>query len=73
MSNKKYRVYAKILGCILPKDKMAVFDCTIQKMNRSEQKRRNFSPLNMNKFPIKPVGCIMLKGMSEPPELMLTL
>jgi len=42
---KKYKVYAKILGHVLPEEKLEIGDCKIEKMSYREQKERNFQPL----------------------------
>ncbi|MBU4274721.1 hypothetical protein KKE19_02810 [Patescibacteria group bacterium] len=41
--NPNYRVYALIIGEIIPVGK--IFDCEIKKINFAEQKARNFSPI----------------------------
>lgn len=40
-----YRIYAKILGSVLPEIKTQVDECFILPMSISEQKRRKFSPV----------------------------
>jgi len=40
---KKYRIYALIIGQVLPKGKL--FDCKIKKMNFLEQRKRKFVPI----------------------------
>ncbi len=44
-STSKYRIYAKIIGYILPKEKLKIGDCFIVTMTQEEQKNRHFSPL----------------------------
>lgn len=36
---KKYKVYAKILGHVLPEEKLEIGDCKIEKMSYREQKK----------------------------------
>lgn len=42
MSNRKFRVYARILGYVLPESETIIGDCTIRHMSLAEQKRRGF-------------------------------
>lgn len=39
---QKFRVYAKLLGYVLPTDEVVIGDCVIRKMPLREQKRRGF-------------------------------
>lgn len=43
--SKKHRIYAKILGYILPDKETKIYNCVIKKMSLREQKRRKFAPL----------------------------
>jgi hypothetical protein len=43
---KKYKVYAKILGHVLPEEELEIGNCKIEKMSYREQKERNFRPLS---------------------------
>lgn len=42
---KRYKVYAKILGYVLPDTSIEINNCKIEKMSYREQKERNFQPL----------------------------
>ena len=42
----KFRVYAKILGYMLPSERFSIKECVIEKMSLGEQKRRKFEPIN---------------------------
>lgn len=42
---ESYRVYAKLLGPLLPKDAMKYDDCVVRPMSLLEQKKRKFKPL----------------------------
>lgn len=39
---KKYKVYAKILGYVLPDEELEIGECKIEKMSYKEQRKRNF-------------------------------
>lgn len=41
----KYRIYAKIIGPVLPSVESKVGDCTIKPMSLAEQRKRKFKPL----------------------------
>jgi len=43
--SKKYRIYAKIVGYILPDNETEIDHCIIKKMSLSEQRKRKFFPL----------------------------
>ena len=43
--SKKYRIYAKIVGYILPNNEIEIDHCIIKKMSFSEQRKRKFFPL----------------------------
>lgn len=45
MDNKKIRIYAKIIGYVLPKNDFILNHCVIKKMSFKEQKKRKFLPL----------------------------
>jgi len=42
---KEYKVYAKILGYVLPSQPLGIAECKIEKMSYREQRRRGFKPL----------------------------
>lgn len=52
----RYRIYAKILGPILPKDKTQYGECFIERMSIAEQKRRKFKPIQPSNSPVPPDG-----------------
>jgi len=47
MKTSKYRVYAKIIGYILPQTETKIGDCFISGMTEKEQRDKNFSPLSV--------------------------
>src|ERR1700733_8121084 len=44
---RKYRVYAKVLGYSLPLETTEISKCVIKRMSFTEQRKRNFKPLNI--------------------------
>jgi len=47
---KEYKVYAKILGYVLPDENLEIGDCKIEKMSYREQRERNFQHLKGRKL-----------------------
>lgn len=45
----KYRIYATILGYVLPEEETIINYCVIKKMSLEEQRKRKFAPLRNNR------------------------